>query len=150
MIRSDWEKGIDQFSKKAKKCGDSAMRAISADAANELIIGSAVDIGRFRKNWVAKLNSPSSRAVTWTGQKGVKFRSPVTGTEKRNLAAIFRAKLRDTVFITNNIVYAKKLESGTHSTMMPFGILFITAKRIEDRWRRRKFNVESRVKETQL
>ena len=152
MAYGAWEQSIKEFTKSAEDDADHAMRAISMDAANELIVNSAVDTGRFRKNWSAKLNSPSTRAVTWAGQRGnlydkwrwaIKFRHPMTNTEQRNLDPIYRAKLKDTVFITNNIWYAKLLESGNWSDMMPYGVLFITARRIAAKWRAKKFNIST-------
>ena len=73
-----------------------------------------VDTGRLRGNWMAQLNSPSTRE-----RKGV-----VTAGIAERVAdsAIASFDLGDSIFISNNLPYAKIIEEG-NSRIRPHGMV---------------------------
>ncbi len=91
-------------------------------SARLLINRSPVDTGRFKGNWKGSVSSVINDPEVNT------FDKVGTGTFAQILGVLNRYRALDTwppIYIQNNVVYARALESG-HSTQAPGGIMGIT------------------------
>ena len=97
---------VRRFNAKAGKALESVFRGTSLSLFSRIIRRTPVDTGRARGNWMAGLNSPSETG----GEVG---------------ATVARARLGDSLFLTNNLPYIHRLEYGS-SDQAPQGMLRIT------------------------
>lgn len=113
----------------------SQVRAVTLQALREIMMGSPVDTGRFRSNWMVaagKRNETTTEDVTVRTSKGApptkKKRGkkvqqsqtqpviPVTNEElKTRQKELDKLGKESRLFITNNLPYAQRLEEG-HSS----------------------------------
>jgi hypothetical protein len=96
-----------------KKLGE--IRTVLFAAYQEILVGSPVDTGRFRSNWMLSLGAPSDKTVE--AITAYEKEQPMTSAEATNIKDTL-SKLGDghsSVFISNNLPYARRLEEG-HST----------------------------------
>lgn len=106
------------FVERAKGNQEQVVRKVAIDLLTSLVMKSPVDTGRFRGNWFMQSGSPSTRT---TGQVDT------SGTSTIGLGSVqaFRFKMGDTIYITNHLPYAKRLEYGW-SQQAPGGMVRIT------------------------
>lgn len=116
------------LAKLCAKAGDKAelvVRKVALDMGGTLIDMSPVDTGRFKNNWVTSVGYKSVAAVGSAkggGDGSVYMLKDVVG----------RWKIGDkSIFITNNLPYAQKLEYG-YSKQAPNGMVRITVQRFEE------------------
>ena len=89
------------------------VRVASFAAYDEILVGSPVDTGRFRSNWMISTKRENQEAVTTSSKT---FGQPTTQEEIQNGNDALRQLGDDsTLYISNNLPYAKRLETG-HST----------------------------------
>jgi hypothetical protein len=112
------------FVAKAKGNANQIMRKVSIDAMSRLILRSPVDTGRFRANWIATLDAPTSETV-------VAFDPNGSATIEANAAAISDVEVGQSVFITNNLPYSERLENG-YSDQAPNGMVRLTAAEFQE------------------
>ncbi len=74
-------------------------RGCAINLFNKIIVASPVDTGRFRANWQTTINTPA---------QGVLDTEVPTSAE----SGIRSIKITDTMYLTNNLPYAKRLEEG--------------------------------------
>jgi len=103
---------------------------IAAAVSQAIILGTPVDTGQARGNWLASLGSPISTASTRTDKSG-------GGTIARNMGIIRAATLNAPIYITNNVGHIQRLNDGW-SAQAPAGFVEsailageITAKRMK-------------------
>lgn len=94
------------------------VRKTTLDMFGRIIMRSPVDTGRFRNNWYASIGKPSGSANEGTDPSGA-------GSLARVNAAAIEYKLGDTIWMSNNLKYAWRLETGW-SKQAPAGMVAIT------------------------
>jgi hypothetical protein len=123
---------ISTFVKTTKVKQTKVIRKLAFDAFAGVIMMSPVDTGRFRGNWRISIGTPDLTTIDMGKEDAELFHgAAMLPDELAKLnAAINKAEWGDTVWITNNVVYAEKLEHG-HSKQAPAGVLLITFERIK-------------------
>ena len=115
---------LNQFIKTAKVKGTLTLRTVGFDALAGVLLRSPVDTGRFRGSWRVGINATDLSSLGPQKRGGNALRAS-EGEQKK----ISTAVLGDTVFISNNVPYAKKLEEGS-SRQAPQGILGTTVQEL--------------------
>ena len=104
-FNSDWDKA----QKKLEKELENIVKVAGINLFNGIIQLSPVQQGRFRANWQATINTPATDVL---------FQS-VPPSEEENITSVDNVgqklksfKLNDTIYLTNNLPYAERLENG--------------------------------------
>ncbi len=113
-----FEEDLRRFQKKAGVRAELVLRKVGIEVASSLIRKSPVDTGRFRANWITSILAPSSSTTESTDTSGQNAMAAAT-------KQILSAKLGQTIWISNNLPYAQRLEHG-HSQQAPAGMVRIT------------------------
>ena len=101
-----------------------AQEAYTVSAA-KVIERSPVDTGLFRNNWFSGLNSPSIKTTTAKARK--RFGEPGGARFQEFLELSTKFRIGDTLFLTNSLPYARRLEFGHSLRMAPLGMVRVTA-----------------------
>lgn len=104
-----------------KRAGDKAelvVKKSAMDIAAQLVSRSPVDTGRFRANWRVGMGSPNTGTTTSTDKPG----SSTVGAMKQ---AINGYTAGQTIWLTNSLPYAQRLENGW-SKQAPRGMVRLT------------------------
>jgi len=95
-----FERDLDKaYKKKVIDLLEGVARKVAFDTDNDLVAQTPVDTGRARSNWIPSLGSPSSITVE-------------AGNKPPIEPVISRYTLNDTIFITNNLPYIRRLNDG--------------------------------------
>ena len=84
---------------------DQAIKKIALDVDKSVVLATPVDTGRARANWQASINSPIDTVSSDSDSSGGK-------TISQAQAAIATYRSGDTIHITNNLPYIKRLNEG--------------------------------------
>jgi hypothetical protein len=105
---------IEQFIQKTGLRADLVFRRIGLEMYNGCLHYSPVDIGRFRGSWRIGVNSVVASALPiGQGSYGVRYQDPPSpGESVYGMQALLQARFGQTIYITNNLPYAKRLEEG--------------------------------------
>lgn len=106
-----WKNPPTRFSKTVNRDIDKEQRRVSLIILRELIIESPRDTGRFVNNWIVGLGNASSNTFKGVDPTGLKAMTKGTGK-------INKSKSGKSIFITNNLPYAVRLNQG-HSQQAP-------------------------------
>ena len=82
---------IKRFNKKAEEAAEKIFRGTSLSLFSKVIMRTPVDTGRLRGNWSAGINNPG---------------------DGNYQSVVARARLGDSLFLTNNLPYAGVIEMG--------------------------------------
>ena len=123
MRTQQFSTDISKWVKKAKGGMDEAVRKITFGVFVNISIGSPVDTGRFRGNWMVGLG------VRPKGYQPEGF-GDLTSTLAAAQAQIWKIKGPGITYIANNVPYAMALERG-HSMQAPRGMVIITLDKID-------------------
>lgn len=118
---------ISRFISKTEKSIETGVRKISLELFSKVILKSPVDTGRFRANWYASINMPSSMVTTMvdkTGTDSIRKAGSVAQSYKIGDAAIY---------LTNNLPYAHRLETG-YSGQAPQGMARLSVMEIASKY----------------
>lgn len=110
---------VAEFAKKAKGDTQEIVRKVAIDVATKVVLRSPVDTGRFRANWITTLDAPATDVLADLDPSG----STAIGAA---VSAVSDAALGQTIYIANNLPYARALEDG-HSKQAPQGMVALTA-----------------------
>jgi len=103
-----------QFAKQnAKIMADkkvSQVRSVVFQAYREILMGSPVDTGRFRSNWMVSAGQPSTKTVQGSPKK--EGQPPSVDETQDAQVQIKELGNEDSIYISNNLPYAQKLENG--------------------------------------
>ena len=110
---------IRAFNKKAEKAADMVFRGTALDLFSSIVQRTPVDTGRLRGNWQVGINSPGVGALYAEDKGGSK-------AQKRAASGVKRAGIGDSIFITNNLPYAKAIEYGHSAKQAPNGMVRVT------------------------
>ncbi len=104
-FNDDWRKA----QKKLEKELENVVKAAGINLFNGIIQLSPVRQGRFRGNWQASVNTPATdilfQSVPQSEDENITFVDNVS----QKLTSF---KLNDTIYLTNNLPYAERLENG--------------------------------------
>ena len=91
------------------------VKTVMFAAYQEILVGSPVDTGRFRSNWMMSLDAPSKKTLEEV--IGYEKEQPITPAESKIILDTLEklGEAHQSVFISNNLPYARRLEEG-HSS----------------------------------
>lgn len=125
MSTLSFQRDITRFAEKTGVRGVTLQRNLAMQAFTGVMRKSPVKSGRFRGNWRVGIN-----LVDLTENWAYKNKSAQGSVDPKGFGtgknAILGAKWGDSIYITNNLIYGPKLESGTWSKQAPNGMLKIT------------------------
>ena len=98
---------IKKFNTRFDKAATNIFRGTALGLFGKVILRTPVDTGRLRGNWFASINRPSKQ---------------VDGSAEGYEGAVFKAKLGDSIYLVNNLPYAKVIEDGS-SAQAPQGMV---------------------------
>lgn len=116
---------IAKFAKQFGENANAAARKIALDIQRDLMLATPVDTGLLRSSWFIGVGSEPTDRPT----------KPGGNPEGQALKALASFKWGDTIYITNNQVYAWAIEYG-HSKQMPSGMVRVTAARYQAKFGR--------------
>jgi len=109
---------LSQFAARAGDRADQVVRQVVLEVASRVIIRSAVDTGRLRANWRLGVGGPVTGTTDATDKTGIPTNAAIDAALPANAAGT-------TLYITNNLPYAWRLENGW-SKKEPLGMVGIT------------------------
>lgn len=109
---------LDQFVKKTGADADKVVRQSCLSLLNSVVRRSPVHTGRFRGNWQTTVAMPATGVVAADDKSG-------GATVDKGLRVIGGVKAGQTVWIMNNLPYARRLEDG-YSDQAPNGMVRLT------------------------
>ena len=101
---------------KAQKAATAVFRGSALEILSGIIHRTPVKTGRLRGNWQATLNTMASGEVDGSGQRALSTANRVTS----------KAEITDSVYMVNNLPYAKAIEDGHSQNQAPRGMVKIT------------------------
>jgi len=113
-----FDQDIKNFNEKATRAATNIFRGTALGLFANIVKRTPVDTGRLRANWQSEINSPPTGTAKDTDKGGGK-------TIKDAKNKTFKAKLGDSIFLVNNLPYAKVIEDGS-STQAPAGMVKVT------------------------
>ncbi|MBP8005312.1 MAG: hypothetical protein KAZ18_00170 [Acinetobacter sp.] len=122
-----WKKKPSSFTVKVKQDAEKLISNIGMDLIQGVIIGTPVDEGVARGNWIAS-DEPDKTFD--------KNRKDPTGQGTINKAFVFfsqKAKLGSLIYLQNNLPYIEKLENGS-SDQAPKGMVSTTMNAIKQKY----------------
>lgn len=114
---------VRRFTDKTRAKMDLAVRKITLDVFENVIVMSPVDTGRFRGNWMPAVGSAPSGTIEAVDPSGGMVRAKVQGVTNGVTAG-------DVIFMVNNLPYAERLENGW-SRQAPAGMVALTVQRFQ-------------------
>lgn len=114
---------ISAFVEKAKDRAELVARKVALDMFSKIVLKSPVDTGRFRGNWQVSVGAPAMGTLNTTDKSGGTAIGRITG-------AATTLGLGQTIYLTNNLPYAVRLEYG-HSKQAPAGMVRTTIDEFE-------------------
>lgn len=127
MARRGWSRSLSGFVRQVERDLTERMQEIVLDAFGMIIRLSPVDTGAFRGNNRLSIGAPSDS-----------YDLSATGTENERQAQATMQALRvpfTVAYITNNLPYAEKLESGS-SQQAPAGVYAVAANSLREKYGR--------------
>ena len=109
--------GLQKRCDAAKEKAELVVRKTALELHTSLIDKSPVDTGRFRGNWMTATGAPQLATTASTAVP--------SGAE------ILQWNILQTLYITNSLPYAKRLEDGW-SKQAPFGMVSLTVQAFSD------------------
>lgn len=118
MNNAAFKKAFAEILKRAGDKADQVVRKVSLDVGKAIISRSPVDTGRFRGNWnysTVSINTGTSSGADKTGASAI----------GKIQAGLSSWKPGETIYITNALPYAQRLENGW-SQQAPAGMVRLT------------------------
>ena len=108
------EKQIKAFNIKAMATSEAKIKKAFIGLSTDIIMDTPVLSGRLRNNWFPSVNEGTDKTTNYTGEKGV---------AATNRVSAIKFKLGDTLYLTNNLPYAKRIEFDNWSAKAPAGMV---------------------------
>ena len=108
------EKQIQAFNVKAMAQSEAKIKKAFMGLSTDIIMDTPVLSGRLRNNWFPSVNEGTDKTTNYTGEKGV---------AATNRVSAIKFKLGDTLYLTNNLPYAKRIEFDGWSAKAPSGMV---------------------------
>jgi hypothetical protein len=112
---------VSKWTRKTEAKIETAIRKIAIDVFAEVIMMSPVDTGRFRGNWQVAIGTIPNGTLEIDDKEG-------TATLTKAQAEALGLKAGQTIFLINNLPYARALEYGL-SQQAPGGMIRLTVQR---------------------
>lgn len=109
---------IEKWTEETQKRVTLAVRKIALDVFERIILKSPVDTGRFRGNWQVQIGSIPTGTLEIDDKSG-------QVTLAKAQAEVLGVKAGDTIYLINNLPYARRLEYGW-SNQAPEGMVRTT------------------------
>ena len=114
---------LKNFTNKAEKNSEKIFRGTAISLFGRIIKRTPVDSGRLKGNWQVDVNQPATGNVENIDATPVKAMSG--GSAIKIQAGIGKPSLSDTIYMVNNLPYAKTIEGGS-STQAPSGMVAVS------------------------
>ena len=98
-------KQIHEFNIKAMAQSEAKIKKAFVGLSTDIIMDTPVLSGRLRNNWFPSVNQGTNKTTKYTGEKGAAATSRVSAV---------KFKLGDTLYLTNNLPYAERIEFGLY------------------------------------
>ena len=121
---------ISKFARKTERAAEAIFRGTSLDLSMEIIKRTPVDQGFLKGGWIPSVNSPSTVIQRKADKQG-------TATINSVKAKINTAQLGDSIYLINNLPYAKAIEEGHSYHQAPQGMVRITVINFQNAVKRR-------------
>tara|TARA_R110000796_G_scaffold19198_4_gene57529 strand:+ start:1120 stop:1530 length:411 start_codon:yes stop_codon:yes gene_type:complete len=118
VARGSFEDQLRAFQVKTERNLTQVGRKVALEMFKRVIYKTPVDTGRARANWQVTIGSQASGTVEIDDKSGGATMSKAT-------AASAGFKAGDTIYLTNNLPYIRKLEEGS-SQQAPAGMVALT------------------------
>lgn len=114
---------ISEFVKRTRISGGLVLKKLAFDALRGIVMMTPVDTGRARGNWRVSINT-----IDKSTSEARKDKAGHTAVNTGN-AVLTNAKWGDTIYISNNLPYIRRLEDGW-SKQAPAGMMGVTFNRL--------------------
>ena len=111
-----FEGELQKFQIKTGKRIIGVSQNIAIDVLDEIIDGTPVDTGLARRNWRVRMNKPAKGLLKGKDKTGEK-------AARAGIKVIARAKLGQSIYITNNLFYVRIIEEGLGINQRPLGFV---------------------------
>ena len=98
-------KQIHEFNIKAMAKSEAKIKKAFIGLSTDIIMDTPVLSGRLRNNWFPSVNQGTDKTTKYTGEKG---------SAATNRVSAVKFKLGDTLYLTNNLPYAERIEFGLY------------------------------------
>lgn len=119
---AEFEREIKKFILDVEKLTEDTFKKIAIDADAALVMGTPVDTGRARGNWLPSINETINEPIDREDKSGEM-------TVAEAAAVIETAKLGDIIHLQNNVPYIGRLNDG-HSAQAPAGFVEDAVERV--------------------
>ncbi|MFB1482269.1 HK97 gp10 family phage protein [Corallococcus sp. RDP092CA] len=119
-----FSKQVQAFVKASEARANEVVRKAALGILANVVTASPVDTGRFRGNWQVGLGERPAGTVDAEDKDG-------SGTVSREGAKLEGVKLGDTLYVTNNLPYGRRLEFGW-SDQAPKGMVRVTLAQVNE------------------
>ena len=106
-------KDINAFKVKAMAQSEAKIKKAFVGLSTDIIMDTPVLSGRLRNNWFPSVNQGTDKTTKYTGEKG---------SAATNRVSAVKFKLGDTLYLTNNLHYAERIEFKGWSNKAPQGM----------------------------
>ena len=106
-------KQIHEFKVKAMAQSEAKIKKAFVGLSTDIIMDTPVLSGRLRNNWFPSVNQGTDKTTKYTGEKG---------SAATNRVSAVKFKLGDTLYLTNNLPYAERIEFKGWSNKAPQGM----------------------------
>jgi len=131
---------LNDFTEKSVKNAEKIFRGTTIGLFGAIVKRTPVQSGRLKGNWQVDVNKPASGTV---GDKDI---TPVkmldTKSKLKIQSAIGAASLNDTIYMVNNLPYAKLVENGNYSMQAPSGMIGVSVLEFEREVKRQASKVK--------
>ncbi len=103
-----WETSPTEFSGEARKDLDKTAKHVAQKVLRNVVFNSPVDTGRFRGNWIVGIAKRSFQQLKRKDKSG-------GSTFQKGKNKLQKSRANVTIFITNNLPYAQRLNEGWSS-----------------------------------
>ncbi|WP_163869581.1 HK97 gp10 family phage protein [Myxococcus eversor] len=121
---ASFSRQVEAFVGMAKERANVVVRKTALGLLANVVEASPVDTGRFRGNWQVGIGARPSGTTEDSDKDG-------SGVVTAAASQLEAATLGNTVYVTNNLPYARRLEFG-HSAQAPRGMVRITVARLRE------------------
>lgn len=126
---------LDEALEAAQENAEEVFRSAAFDLFSKIIQRTPVDTGRARANWQLALRSPNLKKVGRARKRKATNRKLLSDRRKLEIIALDRLykdwKPGYSVWITNNLPYINRLETGTWSDQAPQGMVAISIAEVQ-------------------
>lgn len=118
MSNEQFKRDLDRILAKTSEKAEAVIQRVALDLFSSMVERSPVDTGRFRGNWQVGIGAINDNTTSAEDKSGA-------SSTARGQRVIQSFKVGGTVFLTNSLPYARRLEFG-YSNQAPQGMVRLT------------------------